>query len=65
MVFDECHHARKNSPYRQIMKLFYEQCDIDVRPKIFGMTASPSFAKMDSRDAIRFVQVGSYLCGFV
>ncbi|KAF9068359.1 hypothetical protein BDP27DRAFT_1266587, partial [Rhodocollybia butyracea] len=40
MVFDECHHARKNHPYAIIMKE-YSQCPVDKRPKIFGMTASP------------------------
>lgn len=40
LVFDECHHTRKNHPYNMIMR---EYCNVPVpkRPKIFGMTASP------------------------
>ncbi|KAF8919202.1 P-loop containing nucleoside triphosphate hydrolase protein [Mucidula mucida] len=40
LVFDECHHTRKNHPYNMIMR---EYCNVPAskRPKIFGMTASP------------------------
>lgn len=38
MIFDECHHARKNHPYNGIMREYFQVKD---RPKIFGMTASP------------------------
>ena len=41
MVFDECHHARKNHPYNGIMREYFQVADISKRPKIFGMTASP------------------------
>ncbi|PVU98201.1 hypothetical protein BB561_000063 [Smittium simulii] len=41
MIFDECHHMRKNSSYNRIMKEFYELTETDLRPQIFGMTASP------------------------
>ncbi|CAK5264309.1 unnamed protein product, partial [Mycena citricolor] len=40
LIFDECHHARKNHPYSQIMREYIET-RVDLRPKIFGMTASP------------------------
>ncbi|KAK5814983.1 hypothetical protein F5H01DRAFT_344684 [Linnemannia elongata] len=38
-IFDECHHATGNNPYRRIMTDFYPEAQ--ERPKIFGMTASP------------------------
>ncbi|KAF9112474.1 Dicer-like protein 1 [Mortierella sp. AM989] len=42
LVFDECHHARKDHPFCCIMKEFYHDTPTHERPKIFGMTASPS-----------------------
>ena len=42
LVFDECHHATKSHPYNLIMNTFYNRCTEENRPKIFGMTASPS-----------------------
>jgi superfamily II DNA or RNA helicase len=44
LIFDECHHARKDHPFCCIMKEFYHVLDLDrsQRPKVFGMTASPS-----------------------
>ncbi|KAJ7221704.1 hypothetical protein GGX14DRAFT_670866 [Mycena pura] len=40
MIFDECHHTRKNHPYNIIMRE-YSAVSPTSRPKIFGMTASP------------------------
>ncbi|KAJ7771608.1 hypothetical protein B0H16DRAFT_1410076 [Mycena metata] len=42
IIFDECHHARKNHPYNGIMREYYEVA-VESRPKIFGMTASPVY----------------------
>ncbi|KAI0032338.1 hypothetical protein K488DRAFT_50105 [Vararia minispora EC-137] len=42
LVMDECHHARKNHPYNIIMKEYFH-CPISERPKVFGMTASPTW----------------------
>ncbi|KAF9148519.1 Dicer-like protein 1 [Linnemannia schmuckeri] len=44
LIFDECHHARKDHPFCCIMKEFYHVHELDhsQRPKVFGMTASPS-----------------------
>jgi endoribonuclease Dicer len=42
VVFDECHHARKNHPYTSIMAI-YQACPEPERPKIFGMTACPTW----------------------
>ncbi|TFK25811.1 type III restriction enzyme [Coprinopsis marcescibilis] len=41
IIFDECHHARKNHPYNNIMREYFEVQPTKARPKIFGMTASP------------------------
>ncbi|KAI8617472.1 P-loop containing nucleoside triphosphate hydrolase protein [Chytriomyces sp. MP71] len=41
IVFDECHNARKNSIYNQIIALHYIPCLDQNKPLIFGMTASP------------------------
>ena len=41
MVFDECHHTRKNHPYNCILREYFEVHPSSLRPKIFGMTASP------------------------
>ncbi|XP_068760261.1 endoribonuclease Dicer-like isoform X2 [Montipora capricornis] len=39
LIFDECHHAKKNDPYRQIMQAF-GGCKRADFPKIMGLTAS-------------------------
>ncbi|KAI9017504.1 hypothetical protein BC832DRAFT_588764 [Gaertneriomyces semiglobifer] len=52
LILDEAHHARKKHAYNQIMSLFYHPMSPDLRPKIFGMTASPAFGKNDSQKAI-------------
>jgi len=41
MIFDECHHARKNNPYNGILRECFQLNPLESRPKIFGMTASP------------------------
>lgn len=53
MVFDECHHARKNHPYNGILR----ECLLvhpTSRPKIFGMTASPIW---DPKDPTRSLEL--------
>ncbi|KAF8274257.1 hypothetical protein EI94DRAFT_1794472 [Lactarius quietus] len=42
LVFDECHHTRKNHPYTAIMAI-YRDCTEADRPKVFGMTACPTW----------------------
>uniref|UniRef100_UPI003AFB824B AncD1D2 n=1 Tax=synthetic construct TaxID=32630 RepID=UPI003AFB824B len=39
LIFDECHHAVKNHPYRQIMR-HYKNLEQNDRPRILGLTAS-------------------------
>ncbi|KAJ3566679.1 hypothetical protein NP233_g6850 [Leucocoprinus birnbaumii] len=41
LVFDECHHTRKNHPYNIIMREYFHINATEQRPRIFGMTASP------------------------
>ncbi|CAK9295605.1 unnamed protein product [Gordionus sp. m RMFG-2023] len=42
IVFDECHHAIKNHPYKKIMELVMDEtfCESNHRPHILGLTAS-------------------------
>lgn len=48
LIFDEAHHTRKDHPYARIIKDYYiAQRDPSLRPKIFGMTASPVDATTD------------------
>jgi endoribonuclease Dicer len=54
LIFDEAHHAKKGHAYAQIIKDFYmPDLDEKLRPRIFGMTASPVDAKVDVRQAAR------------
>ena len=39
LIFDECHHAKKNDPYKQIMQ-FFDCCPKETHPKVMGLTAS-------------------------
>ncbi|KAF9466235.1 hypothetical protein BDZ94DRAFT_1212870 [Collybia nuda] len=47
MIFDECHHTRKNHPYNGIMREYFQIKETSLRPKIFGMTASPIWSPRD------------------
>ncbi|EWC48641.1 hypothetical protein DRE_01863 [Drechslerella stenobrocha 248] len=47
LIFDECHHTKKQHAYARIMREFYEPEPIATRPRIFGMTASPVDARVD------------------
>ncbi|KAF2772908.1 dsRNA-specific nuclease [Teratosphaeria nubilosa] len=51
LVFDEAHHAKKNHAYARIVKDFYVHEESALRPRIFGMTASPIDAKTDVAQA--------------
>ncbi|KAI8329686.1 P-loop containing nucleoside triphosphate hydrolase protein, partial [Blakeslea trispora] len=46
MIFDECHHAVKGHPFNMIMYEFYHRWQVEksLKPKIFGMTASPIYS---------------------
>uniref|UniRef100_J3LQI0 Uncharacterized protein n=2 Tax=Oryza brachyantha TaxID=4533 RepID=J3LQI0_ORYBR len=49
LIFDECHHAKGNSPYACIFKEFYHpqliSSPADPLPRIFGMSASLIYSK--------------------
>ncbi|EME40959.1 hypothetical protein DOTSEDRAFT_56023 [Dothistroma septosporum NZE10] len=47
LIFDEAHHTKKNHAYARIIKDFYIPEQRELRPRIFGMTASPIDAKVD------------------
>jgi len=54
LIFDEAHHTKKGHPYARIIKDYYlAQSDPSLRPKIFGMTASPVDAITDLDVAAR------------
>ncbi|PGH00288.1 endoribonuclease Dicer [Blastomyces parvus] len=57
LIFDEAHHAKKDHPYARIVKDFYlQRTELQHRPKIFGMTASPVDAKVDVVKAARTLE---------
>lgn len=48
LIFDEAHHAKKSHTYAGIIRAFYlKEPNCALRPRIFGMTASPVDAKVD------------------
>ena len=49
IVFDECHHAVKNDPYVQIMKIF-DKYDLADRPHVLGLSASIVSGKCKPRE---------------
>lgn len=54
LIFDEAHHAKKSHAYAQIVRDFYlKESDQKLRPRVFGMTASPVDAKVDVVRAAR------------
>jgi endoribonuclease Dicer len=55
MVFDECHHARKNHPYNGIMREYFEVAP-ESRPKVFGMTASPIWNTKDTAGSLYMLE---------
>ncbi|XP_050430735.1 endoribonuclease dcr-1 isoform X3 [Adelges cooleyi] len=40
LIFDECHHAKANHPYRQIMQVYHDSNNQEWRPRILGLTAT-------------------------
>ena len=55
MIFDECHHARKNHPYNGIMREYFH-VPSSRRPKIFGMTASPIWNVKDPAGSLETLE---------
>jgi endoribonuclease Dicer len=54
LIFDEAHHAKNNHPYARVMKDYYShESDTSLRPRIFGMTASPVDVKGLSAQHVR------------
>lgn len=51
LIFDEAHHAKRDHAYARIIKDFYHSEKVCLRPKIFGMTASPVDARVDVKRA--------------
>lgn len=58
LILDECHHAKKNHPYAAIIKKYYIPAKAGiVRPRIFGMTASPVDARTDVVEASQALEM--------
>ncbi|PFH53595.1 hypothetical protein AMATHDRAFT_73403 [Amanita thiersii Skay4041] len=55
MIFDECHHARKNHPYNGILRERFQVAP-SKRPKIFGMTASPIWDPRNAEQSLRVLE---------
>lgn len=51
LVFDECHHTRKNHAYNGIMREYFQTPSFQ-RPKVFGMTASPIWNPKDAQGSL-------------
>ncbi|KAI1783424.1 hypothetical protein LXA43DRAFT_1187033 [Ganoderma leucocontextum] len=51
LVFDECHHTRKNHAYNGIMREYF-QTGVEGRPKVFGMTASPIWNPKNATESL-------------
>ncbi|EGO21809.1 hypothetical protein SERLADRAFT_441040 [Serpula lacrymans var. lacrymans S7.9] len=51
LIFDECHHTRKNHAYNGIMHEYFQTIPSD-RPKVFGMTASPIWNPKDAEGSL-------------
>ncbi|OMH83450.1 Dicer-like protein 1 [Zancudomyces culisetae] len=56
LVFDECHHSRKSSPYSLIMREFYDLAEENDRPRVYGMTASPANSNEAIMDSIQRIE---------
>ena len=57
IIFDECHHTRKNSDYAKIMKVYLQEKrkkDAPKLPQVVGLTASPG-AGESSNPSLRSV----------
>ncbi|KAJ4459916.1 dicer [Paratrimastix pyriformis] len=52
LCFDECHHTREDHPYALIMAQHYFTLPPAQRPKIFGMSSSPSIKSKGIQDEI-------------
>lgn len=55
LIFDECHHARKNHPYNGILREYFQLSPFE-RPKIFGMTASPIWNDRNPQGSIELLE---------
>lgn len=51
IIFDECHHTRKNHAYNGIMREYFQAHPAE-RPKVFGMTASPIWNPKDAEGSL-------------
>jgi ERCC4-related helicase len=45
VVFDEAHHCTKSHPFNYLLENYHLEMDVQQRPKILGLTASPAGKK--------------------
>lgn len=45
VVFDEAHHCIKSHPFNKQLEQYHLKMDVQERPKILGLTASPAGKK--------------------
>ncbi|KAG8999977.1 Dicer-like protein 1 [Tulasnella sp. JGI-2019a] len=59
IIFDEAHHARGKHPYADIMRSHYSHPSVKPRqkPKIFGMTASPTWGTKSPKAEIAALEL--------
>ncbi|KAL4065225.1 hypothetical protein V8B97DRAFT_1946194 [Scleroderma yunnanense] len=55
IIFDECHHTRKNHAYNGIMREYFQVHPME-RPKVFGMTASPIWNPKDAEGSLQTLE---------
>lgn len=56
LIIDECHHTRGNNPTNVVMRDFYRHVPREQRPKIFGMTASPTWRTTNPEQSITVLE---------
>ncbi|KAG8885792.1 Dicer-like protein 1 [Tulasnella sp. 331] len=59
IIFDEAHHARGKHPYADIMRSHYSHPSVKAmhRPRIFGMTASPTWSAKSPKAEIAALEL--------
>ncbi|KAJ3119787.1 hypothetical protein HK098_005132 [Nowakowskiella sp. JEL0407] len=60
LVVDECHHARGDSEQMQIFKYHYAAVDVSKRPRVLGLTASPTASLEDPELSIRNLEAALF-----
>ena len=66
MVFDECHHTRKKSPYAEIMTRYLKLKEKqEILPQVIGLTASPGAGDNRNLEKVATIKHLVYLCALM